>query len=285
MSTDLNHDQVRVGDERLGVIHSGSRYMLGFGRDYYGIWEQGAPNGPSQRFPATEGGREAAWERYVGLEPSAEQVRAAQFAPTDEEEERRKKGWTRGRLITVGVLGIVVILAVVLLQSNKKSPTGGGAGGGAVGKGAHIDITGGATATDDLTQTAFAFTGFGTLYPQIEATWKGSAVTMHLLLNVPNLGTNTTNENPFRVFDVTLQATASASSSPSAAVSASPSGSPAGATTGATTKFLSLHGECQIQLTTLEEHGIAGSFDCSGVPAISSSTTTIDAKGTFSAES
>jgi hypothetical protein len=283
MSTDLNHDQVRVGDERLGVIHSGSRYMLGFGRDYFGIWEQGAPSGgPSQRFPATEQGRAAAWQRYIELEPSAQQVWETQFAPSEEEEEGRK-GWTRGRLITVGILGVVVILAVVLLQSNKKSSTGGGGGGGAVGKAAHIDITGGATATEDLTQSSFTFSGFGTLYPQVEVTWKGSSVTLHLLLNVPTLGANTTNENPFRVLDATLQATASASSSPSAVVSASPSGSPAGATT--PTKFLSLHGECQIQVTTLEEHGIAGTFDCTGVPAISSSTTTIDAKGTFSAQS
>jgi hypothetical protein len=284
MSTDVNHDQVKVGDERLGVIHSGSRYMLGFGRDYYGIWEQGAPSGPSQRFPASEQGRAAAWQRYIELEPSAEQVWATQFAPAGEEEEARKKGWTRGRLITVSILGAVVILAVVLTQTNKKGTGGGGGGGGAVGKAAHIDITGGATASDDLTQSAFSFTGFGTLYPQVEATWKGSSVTMHLLLNVPVLGANTTNENPFRVLDATLQATASASSSPSAAA-ASPSGSPAGAATGSTTKFLSLHGECQIQLTTMEEHGIAGSFDCNGIPAISSSTTTIDAKGTFSAES
>src|SRR5437867_4867063 len=111
--TDLNHNQVHVGDERLGVIHSGSRYVLGFGRDYYGIWEQGAPGGPAQRFPASEHGREAAWQRYIELEPSAEQVRAAQATP-DEEVEERRRGWTRGRLITLGILGAVVILAIVL---------------------------------------------------------------------------------------------------------------------------------------------------------------------------
>ena len=286
MSTDLNHDPVRVGDERLGVIHSGSRYMLGFGRDYFGIWEQGAPSGgPSQRFPASEPGRAAAWHRYIELEPSAQQVWESQFAPVEEAEEGRK-GWTRGRLITVGILGVVVILAVVLLQSNKKTGTGGGGGGGAVGKGAHIDITGGATAGEDLTQSAFTFTGFGTLYPLVEATWKGPTATMHLTLNVPNVGTNTTNQNPFRVFDVTLSgAAAAASSSPSASVSVSPAASASGSPAAASTKFVSLGGECQIQLTTLEEHGIAGTFDCTGIPAITSSTTTIDAKGTFSAQS
>jgi hypothetical protein len=284
MSTELNHDQVRVGDERLGVIHSGSRYMLGFGRDYFGIWEQGAPSGGPQRFPASEQGRAAAWQRYIELEPSAQQSWESQFAPAEEAEEGRK-GWTRGRLITVGVVGVVVILGVVLLQSNNKGGTGGGGGGGgAVGKAAHIDITGGATAAEDLTQSAFTFSGFGTLYPLVEATWKGPTATMHLTLNVPNLGTNTTNENPFRVFDVTLSGAASASSSPSASVSVSPSGSPAGSPA-ASTKFVSLKGECQIQLTTLEEHGIAGSFDCKGIPATTSSTTTIDAKGTFSAQS
>jgi hypothetical protein len=286
MSTDLNHDQVRVGDERLGIIHSGSRYMLGFGRDYYGIWEQGAPGGPSERFPASEQGREAAWRRYIELEPSSEQVRAAETA-TPESAEQRRKGWTRGRLIAVAAVVVVAIVAIVVSQSgNKGGKGGGGGGGGPVGKAAHVEATGAATTTGDLTQSAFTFSGFGTLYPQIEATWKGPTVTMHLLLNVPSEGANTTNENPFRVLDMTLQAAASASGSPSAgaSASASPSGSP-GAATGAGTKFVSLHGECQIQLTTLEEHAIAGSFDCTGIPAITSSTTTIDAKGTFSAES
>ncbi len=287
MSTDLTHDQARVGDERLGVIHSGSRYMLGFGRDYFGIWEQGAPGGPSERFPASERGRTAAWQRYIELEPSAEQAWAALIAPPpgEVEEGSRRKRWNRRRVIIFGIAAAVVFLAVVLVQRNKEPETSGGGGGGAVGETAHVDTSGAATVSDDLTQTAFTFTGADTLYPKIEATWKGASVTMHLTLNVPNTGANTTNENPFRVLDFVIQPTASASSSPSEGASASPSGSPAGSSTGGTTKFISSHGECQIELTTLDESGIAGSFDCTGVPALTSSTTTIDAKGSFSAQS
>jgi hypothetical protein len=287
MSTDLTHDQARVGDERLGVIHSGSRYMLGFGRDYFGIWEQGAPAGPSERFPASERGRTAAWQRYIELEPSAEQAWAALIAPPPEEVEggSRRKRWNRRRVMIFGIAAVVVLLAVVLVQRNKEPETSGGGGGGAVGKNAHVDVTGGATVSEDLTQTAFTFTGADTLYPKIEATWKGASVTMHMVLNVPNLGTNTTNQNPFRVLDFTLQSTGGPSGSPSAGESASPSGSPADTATGASTKFVSLGGECQIQLTTMEEDGIAGTFDCTGIPALTSSTTLIDAKGSLSAES
>jgi hypothetical protein len=35
----------------------------------------------------------------------------------------------------------------------------------------------------------------------------------------------------------------------------------------------------------MEEDAIAGSIDCTAIPAITSSTTTIDLKGTFSAQS
>ena len=277
--TDLNHNQVRVGDERLGVIHSGSRYTLGFGRDYYGIWDDGGQAGPAQRFPASAPGREAAWQRYVELEPSAEDARAAQAE--DEDVEEAKRGWTRGRLITVGIIGAVIVLAVVLTQINKSGPSGGGGGGATTGNTAHIEATGGATVTEDLTQQSFKFTGFGTLYPKIETTWKGPNVTMHLILNVPNVGTNTTNQNPFRVMDFTLQTTA-ASSSPGS--SSSPASSPSGGAATAATKFLSNQGECQINLKTLEEDGIDGTFTCTGVPSLASSTTTIDIKGNFSAK-
>src|SRR6266536_3449186 len=232
--TDLNHNQVHVGDERLGVIHSGSRYVLGFGRDYYGIWEQGAPGGgPAQRFPASEQGRQTAWQRYVELEPSAQQVLDAQTA-TEEEAEPAPRGWTRGRLITVGLLAAAVILGVVLTQINKSGPKAGGGGEQATGNTAHIDVTGGASVTEDLKQQSFTFTGFGTLFPKVEATWKGPSVTMHLSLNIPSLGENDTNQNPFRVFDVTVSGGAQAS--PTGSPAASPQASAAG---GTQTKFIS----------------------------------------------
>jgi hypothetical protein len=276
--TELNHNQVHVGDERLGVIHSGSRYVLGFGRDYFGIWEQGAPGGPAQRFPATQHGREEAWQRYVELEPSAQQVREAQMVIEEEAAEVRR-GWTRRRLIMVGILAAAVILAVVLTQLHKSGTKTVGGGQQANGNTAHIDVSGGATVTEDMKQQSFEVTGFGGLFPKIEATWKGPSVTMHLSLNVPNLGTNTTNENPFRVLDFVIAGTAQAS--PTASAKGSPAASPAA---GGQTKFLSLTGECTMNLKSLEKDGISGTFDCTGVPALTSSTTTIDAKGSFSAQ-
>jgi hypothetical protein len=276
--TDLSHHQTRVGDERLGVIHSGGRYTLGFGRDYYGIWEQGAPDGPAQRFPASEQGREAAWQHYTELEPSAEQARLAD-RPVDEYLTEGPRGWTRRRVITASTLGVILILIVALVQLNKSGTTGGGGGGAAVGKVAHIDVTGAQTITEDLTQKSFTFSGFGTLYPLLEATWTGPTVTMHIKLNVPNVGTNTTNQNPFRVFDITIGA------APAGSASGSPAASPSGSPSAESTKFLSLQGECQIVLKTMEKDGIAGTLDCTGIPALTSSNTTIDVKGTLSAGS
>jgi hypothetical protein len=258
--TDLNHDPVRVGDERLGVIHSGSRYVLGFGRDYFGIWEQGSPDvGPSQRFPASGDGREAAWERYLQLEPSAEPARTAEIPKMDEFEEARK-GWTRGRIIGASVAAAMLILVVVLIQVNKEPGVQGG-GGAAVGNAAHIDITGSTSVSEDLDKVSFQAVGWDTLYPKIEASWKGPRSVVHLTLNVPNTGTNTTNENPFRVLDITLQQT------------------------NAEDKFVSLKAECTIDLKTLEEKAISGSFDCKDLASQRASDFIIQAKGTFSAQS
>jgi hypothetical protein len=279
--TELTHDQVRVGDERLGVIHSGSRYTLGFGRDYYGIWEQGAPGGPTQRFPASKRGQEAAWKRYVELEPSAEEDRAAEFARDEVEEPKRT--WTRGRLITVGVLAGAVILGVVLLQINKSGTSSGGSGA-VLGDTAHLNITGAANAGEDLTLKAFKFTGFGSLYPNVEATWTGPTTTLHMLISIPQVGAISTSQVPSRRVELTVLATASPSGSASAAVSGSPAPSPSG-TASEGQLFSSFNGECTVTFTDVEEKGIAGSLDCKGVSALTSSTTTIDAKGTFAAKS
>lgn len=50
--------------------HSGYRYVLGFGPDYFGIWDRQAPSVPTERFPRTDDGWRQAWTRFVGLEPN-----------------------------------------------------------------------------------------------------------------------------------------------------------------------------------------------------------------------
>ena len=67
-------DQPRVGEGALRFSHSGARYLLGFGTDYFGIWDRQEPGGPIARFPRTDEGWREAWLGYLGLEPHPAEV-------------------------------------------------------------------------------------------------------------------------------------------------------------------------------------------------------------------
>jgi hypothetical protein len=49
--------------------HSGHRYVLGYGDDFFGIWDRQAPEAPVERYSRTDDGWRTAWTRYAGLEP------------------------------------------------------------------------------------------------------------------------------------------------------------------------------------------------------------------------
>ena len=44
--------------------------MLGFGSDYFGIWDRQSPTAPAERFVRTDEGWRQAWTRFAGLEPN-----------------------------------------------------------------------------------------------------------------------------------------------------------------------------------------------------------------------
>ena len=50
--------------------HSGYRYVLGYGPDYFGIWDRQSPAAPVERFARTNDGWRSAWTRFSGLEPN-----------------------------------------------------------------------------------------------------------------------------------------------------------------------------------------------------------------------
>jgi hypothetical protein len=50
--------------------HSGYRYVLGYGEDFFGIWDRQSPNDPTERFPRTDDGWRQAWLRFVAQEPN-----------------------------------------------------------------------------------------------------------------------------------------------------------------------------------------------------------------------
>ena len=54
--------------------HSGSRYLLGYGKDFFGIWDRQSPPSPVERFPRTDEGWSAAWHRYTAIETNYAEV-------------------------------------------------------------------------------------------------------------------------------------------------------------------------------------------------------------------
>jgi hypothetical protein len=57
--------------------HSGYRYVLGYGSDFFGLWDRQSPSVPNERFPRTDEGWQQAWTRFVALEPNHVAVPAA----------------------------------------------------------------------------------------------------------------------------------------------------------------------------------------------------------------
>jgi len=66
--------QPRAGDEALQYTHSGQRYLLGYGRDFFGIWDRQSLAAPVDRYPRDDAGWRQAWLRFVSLEPSNTEV-------------------------------------------------------------------------------------------------------------------------------------------------------------------------------------------------------------------
>src|SRR5437899_2046555 len=59
----------QVGEGAVQYSHTGLRYLLGYGADFFGIWDREAPGGPIHRYPRTDGGWNTAWRQFAGMEP------------------------------------------------------------------------------------------------------------------------------------------------------------------------------------------------------------------------
>ena len=55
-------------EEKVEFTHSGQRYLLGYGREYFGIWDRNAPATPAYRFTRSDAGWVQAWQQYVAIE-------------------------------------------------------------------------------------------------------------------------------------------------------------------------------------------------------------------------
>jgi hypothetical protein len=73
--------QAADGGTEIRYTHSGHRYVLGYGADFFGIWDRQAPGGPAERYPRTDEGWRQAWTRFAGLEPHHVAVPSQQGEP------------------------------------------------------------------------------------------------------------------------------------------------------------------------------------------------------------
>jgi hypothetical protein len=64
----------RIGEGAVRFSHSGFRYLLGYGTDFFGIWDREVPGGPVVRFPRTDEGWSQIWNRFAAWEPRAVEV-------------------------------------------------------------------------------------------------------------------------------------------------------------------------------------------------------------------
>jgi hypothetical protein len=65
---------VQPAPPNITFTHSGQRFLLGYGADFYGIWDRLAPGPPIQRFPMTDDGWRQVWQIFAAWEPNAAEV-------------------------------------------------------------------------------------------------------------------------------------------------------------------------------------------------------------------
>ncbi|MGZ8585850.1 MAG: hypothetical protein ACXWXP_10285 [Actinomycetota bacterium] len=65
-------------ESKTEFTHTGSRYLLGYGGDYFGIWDRNAPQQPIERFPRNDEGWGSAWARYTAIETNWMDLRTGQ---------------------------------------------------------------------------------------------------------------------------------------------------------------------------------------------------------------
>ena len=61
-------------DQVLQYTHSGSSYLLGYGRTFFGIWQRSDPSRPFERYPRDDAGWAAAWGRFTAIESNYAEV-------------------------------------------------------------------------------------------------------------------------------------------------------------------------------------------------------------------
>lgn len=67
-----------ASEAKIEFTHTGSRYLLGYAPDHFGIWDRNRPQQPVETFPRNDDGWAAAWARYATIETSWMDLRTGQ---------------------------------------------------------------------------------------------------------------------------------------------------------------------------------------------------------------
>jgi hypothetical protein len=94
----------RPGEGATSFSHSGDRYVLGYGRDFFGIWEREKPGGPVLTFPRTDEGWNQAWNTFVAWEPSHVEVPRTGIPP---DARTYGKPYRSGRTLALWTVGLI----------------------------------------------------------------------------------------------------------------------------------------------------------------------------------
>jgi hypothetical protein len=73
-STQAPQPKARVGETAVAFSHSGQRFILGYGQDFFGIWDRERPGAPIWHAPRTNTGWDAAWNQFSAWEPRMVEV-------------------------------------------------------------------------------------------------------------------------------------------------------------------------------------------------------------------
>ena len=65
-------------EAKIEFTHTGSRYLLGYAPDHFGIWDRNTPQQPVETVPRNDDGWAAAWARYAAIETSWMDLRTGQ---------------------------------------------------------------------------------------------------------------------------------------------------------------------------------------------------------------
>jgi len=104
-----------VGQGAVSYSHSGERFVLGWGADFFGIWDRAEPGAPIASYPRTDVGWEAAWRDFSGREqrfvavgpggsPAPGTAGVAAYRPT--------AGLAKAVVVMVGIVAVLAILTI-----------------------------------------------------------------------------------------------------------------------------------------------------------------------------